>query len=799
MGLGHGSSLSWWNLTGGTDSLRTYIATNKVVQSGLVLNLDAGASTSYPGSGISWGDLNGTSGISTATGALPIYNTPDNGAFKTSGTRTDTNASSLVLAIPMDGANNGTTFTDESANIKGSGTAKTVTRQSDAKTLTAVSKFYGSSGYLDGTGDAITVPAGTDFAYGTGNFTIEGWFYQTREPGDTGGGILWSQTVSGRNYFVIFTSSSPRVVTLIFGDGGGSSGGASSAYSLNTWNHFAVVRSGTSIYTFINGVGGVTGSCSYDFSDTSYVPTIGRYTHADAQQYQGYLQDFRVYKGVAKYTANFTPPGNPNNGTLTNGPTYSSANGGSIVFDGTNDFVTAPLSSQFEFGTGEFAVEAWVNLASTSIASSRIIAIGEGAFGASPFVYTGWGLIVFNSSGTRYLQFERYDGAEPIYQGIIPAFSTGQWYHFVATRNASNTLTLYSNGVAISTTASVTQSYNSVNSEPLTIGRMYNGAGGGSYKYVNGSIPVARIYKGKSLTAAEVLQNFNALKGRFVTSITATGGTIVNYTSGGLSYRAHIFTSSGTFQVTNVSGIGNVEYLVVAGGGGGGEDNAGGGGGGGYRTNVLDATSGGGGGAEASFAVSSGPYSIIVGGGGGGGVGGGNRGTSGTNSVFSTITSTGGGGGGGDTSGQRTGAVGGSGGGGAGNSSSAGGLGTANQGFAGGNGLIDANFTSIGGGGGGANAIGANAAGVQAGVGGAGAASSITGASATYGGGGGGGAQNGTAGAGGAGGGGAGATSGVGTPGTSSTGGGGGGGCTAGGDGGNGGSGIVIIRYIISS
>jgi hypothetical protein len=66
--------------------------------------------------------------IATSTGALPVYNTTDAyGAVKGTGTRTDSNASSLVLAIPMDGANNGTTFTDESATIKGSGTAKAIT------------------------------------------------------------------------------------------------------------------------------------------------------------------------------------------------------------------------------------------------------------------------------------------------------------------------------------------------------------------------------------------------------------------------------------------------------------------------------------------------------------------------------------------------------------------------------------------------------------------------------------------------------------------------------------------------
>ena len=80
MGLGHGNSLSWWNLTGGTDSLRTYIATNKVVQSGLVLNLDAGASTSYPGSGTTWTDLSGN-GNTAALVNGPTYSSANGGSI----------------------------------------------------------------------------------------------------------------------------------------------------------------------------------------------------------------------------------------------------------------------------------------------------------------------------------------------------------------------------------------------------------------------------------------------------------------------------------------------------------------------------------------------------------------------------------------------------------------------------------------------------------------------------------------------------------------------------------------------
>ena len=116
----------------------------------------------------------------------------------------------------------------------------------------------------------------------------------------------------------------------------------------------------------------------------------------------------------------------------------------------------------------------------------------------------------------------------------------------------------------------------------------------------------------------------------------ATGGNIVTspYPDGGNTYKSHIFTSPGSFDVVATTSPFTVEYLVVAGGGSGAGGNnpegGGGGGAGGYRT-------------ATGFTVStSTSYPVTVGDGGTGGPG---NGTRGSNSVFSTITSTGGGGG----------------------------------------------------------------------------------------------------------------------------------------------------------
>ena len=100
--------------------------------------------------------------------------------------------------------------------------------------------------------------------------------------------------------------------------------------------------------------------------------------------------------------------------------------------------------------------------------------------------------------------------------------------------------------------------------------------------------------------------------------LTATGGIISDYTVGSDVYRAHIFTSSGTFVVSDAtSDFGStIEYVVVAGGGGGGNGEAGGGGAGGYRSSVTGESTGGGGSLESAITVSAQSYTVIVGGGG---------------------------------------------------------------------------------------------------------------------------------------------------------------------------------------
>ena len=267
----------------------------------------------YSGNNNNWSPSNlsivsgGPTSVAAASGALPIYNTTDTyGATKGSGTRTDSNSSSIVLAIPMDGANNSTTFTDESATIKGSGSAKSITRSGDTKTSTAQSKYYGSSGYFDGTGDYLTVATSSDFAFGTGDFTVETWVYISSASAFQG---IFQATTDNLN---IQRNSLGNLEAW-----DGSTRSSSSGMPTNTWHHIAFTRSSGTAYVFLNGIQALTWSSSVNYS--SSMGMVCGYTGNGSFLLTGYLQDFRVYKGVAKYTSNFNPPSATQNPTVAAG------------------------------------------------------------------------------------------------------------------------------------------------------------------------------------------------------------------------------------------------------------------------------------------------------------------------------------------------------------------------------------------------------------------------------------------------------------------------------------------------
>ena len=192
--------------------------------------------------------------------------------------------------------------------------------------------------------------------------------------------------------------------------------------------------------------------------------------------------------------------GNGNNGTLVNGVGFDSANGGSLVFDGVNDYCNLTNNSNFSLGSSYFTVECWVY--PTSYASGAGFQEGRTVIGKwnTEGGEKGWRIDINTSNIVWYT-----DGTV-IHTTPI---SLNVWTHIVATGNGTNT-SFYKNGVLVSGPTS--NNWTDTSTKQLIVGALLFG----SYAYYySGRISNTRIYKGKEFSSAEIQQNFNALRGRF--------------------------------------------------------------------------------------------------------------------------------------------------------------------------------------------------------------------------------------------------------------------------------------------
>tara|TARA_R110000868_G_scaffold40503_1_gene139735 strand:- start:899 stop:1624 length:726 start_codon:yes stop_codon:yes gene_type:complete len=234
---------------------------------------------------------------------MPIY-TPGKLTLRKDYIPLDASYSSVSLLLHGDGPDGSTVIIDNSP------TPKQATIVSGAQIRTAQSKFGGSSIYPAGFGSAVQFPAGTAFQYGTGDFTIEAWVYILSFI--PSGSVIFSQSVSGTNYFVFGVGASGSIIFTGTASGGGTSILGPSNISLNTWAHIAACRESGIVRVFVNGISGTPTSNSTNFSDTTRLPTVGNYSHAFATVYtEGYIDELRITKGIARYQSTFTPPTAP--------------------------------------------------------------------------------------------------------------------------------------------------------------------------------------------------------------------------------------------------------------------------------------------------------------------------------------------------------------------------------------------------------------------------------------------------------------------------------------------------------
>lgn len=211
------------------------------------------------------------------------------------------NDSYTKLLVHCNGADASTSFTDVS------GSAHTITANGNAQVDTAQKKFGTGAALFGGATDYLSVPTSSDWHFGSGDFTVDFWL---RFSATTDTQMIYTQRDTGdtQDSHRIFYSSS--VLYFGYSTNGSAFTNLSVAWtpSIDTWYHVAVTRHGNNLRFFVDGTQvGSTKTLSATIWNSTSTLTIGG-NQDYSYSVKGWLDEFRISKGIARWTANFTPP-----------------------------------------------------------------------------------------------------------------------------------------------------------------------------------------------------------------------------------------------------------------------------------------------------------------------------------------------------------------------------------------------------------------------------------------------------------------------------------------------------------
>jgi hypothetical protein len=340
---------------------------------------------------------------------------------------------------------------------------------------------HGGSILFDGSSN-LEAATSADFAFGTGDFTIEAWVYKT----DSGSWrILLDQSYSSSG-ISIWTDTANK---LKYYSGSALKLTSTTEVPQDAWTHISLVRASASTKFYINGQ-----SASSAWGDTIDYSTnrpfkIASDNNTASYGYNGYISDVRVVKGTAIYTSNFTPNSAPLSavtntsllvkgtdasiidksqgsnlqleGNTTGSATTKFTGAKSMYFDGSSDYLVVPASSEINFGTSDFTVEFWINFA--AFPSNGYILNKEDSSG-NDFTLQYYQNAIKTSNATIGSGWTHYSSG-------IGSLSTGTWYHIAYSRS-SGTLKSFKDGTQINS-ATDSRNYNLNNA--ITLGSRYPG------------------------------------------------------------------------------------------------------------------------------------------------------------------------------------------------------------------------------------------------------------------------------------------------------------------------------------
>jgi len=425
----------------------------------------------------------------------------------------------------------------------GSSTGHAITVNGNTKTLPFApydaqeysAADHSGSMYFDGTGDYLSIADHADLDMGSSDFTIEGWYYPVVTPGGSNGLLSKRANSSEANGILIyFGGTSTGQPSLLVAQSGSWAINTASSITFKTgqWNHFAIVRNGTSFKLYMNGKAGVSVTSSITVTDNGHPLIIGT-MGADGSNVlaESNISDFRVVKGTAVYTADFTPPTAPLtavtntslllqstdagiidksqsvktitlNGDVKSSTTQSKYLTSSMYFDGAGDSLDL-YGGLGKFGTGDFTIELWAYASVTPNLSYLIEARNTGSQTNTWSLSFNW----IGNVNNDILQFATFNGSSAtLFLTSNTAFPANTWKHIAVTRSGT-TMKMFFDGTEVASNNSAGFDF-TLDQNPIHIGKRFN-----DVNHFNGYLSDVRITKGLARYTANFTPPTAALQG----------------------------------------------------------------------------------------------------------------------------------------------------------------------------------------------------------------------------------------------------------------------------------------------
>ncbi|MFA5060642.1 MAG: LamG-like jellyroll fold domain-containing protein [Candidatus Omnitrophota bacterium] len=307
---------------------------------------------------------------------------------------------------------------------------------------TAQSKFGGSSLYLNGNSSRVSLADSENWHFGAGDFTIDCWVRLNTVSGEqtvwaqwsnasTGAEVRYSSAYGDHWNFSAHNSGIPLAILT-----------GTSTPLPGVWYHLAATRSGNNWYLFVNGSLEASAINSTPYPNYSRPFTLGAENWADDHladnSLNGWIDEFRVSKGKARWTSNFTPPEYPY-GRVAVSTAQSKFGDSSAYFDGAGSKISLSDSDDWNFGSGDLTIDLWVRwdkLGSTPFCSQYNPADGPGG--------NRWVFMYLHDSNELVM----YDatGAVNIRAAWTPDVNT--WHH-IAYSKSSGTSKIFVDGISL--------------------------------------------------------------------------------------------------------------------------------------------------------------------------------------------------------------------------------------------------------------------------------------------------------------------------------------------------------------